>query len=232
MKIGILVCGRPPDEIRETYGDYFAMFSRLLDGQGLDFACYNVDIMEFPTSASDCDGWLISGSKHGVYEDHAYIPVLEDLVREANAAHIPMVGVCFGHQIIAQALGGRVEKFKGGWAVGRVEYRTDDGGTLTLNAWHQDQVMTPPKGARTTARSDFCAHAALVYPNGIWTMQPHPEFDNELIRVFLQVRGRAAGVPEHQLEEALNDPPRPIDNMATATNIADHFKKHAKVPHV
>ena len=105
-------------------------------------------------------------------------------IRDSRAKMVPMVGICFGHQIIAQALGGRVEKFDGGWAVGRKEYDTSDG-TMALNAWHQDQVLEPPEGAITTASSDFCAHAALVYPDGIWTVQPHPEFNSELFEAYI-----------------------------------------------
>ncbi len=232
MKIGILLCGHPADEIIEKYGNFHAMFKRLLNGQGLELVAYDVEAMEFPSNPSECDGWLISGSKHGAYEDHPFIPPLEAFIRKVSDINIPMVGICFGHQIIAQALGGRVEKFKAGWFVGHADYDLPDGGKLALNAWHQDQVITPPKHAKTTASSGFCAHAALVYPNGIWTLQPHPEFDNELIREYLKIRGAVAGVPKDLLESALSGDPKPIDNRDIARRIGEHFKKFAKVEHV
>ena len=227
MKIGVLLCGHPADPIKDRHGDFHAMFSRLLDGHGLALTKYDVEAMEFPGSVTDADGWLLTGSKHGVYDDLPFIPVLEDFIRDARAAKVPMVGICFGHQIIAQALGGRAEKFAGGWAIGRQEYQSEDG-TLALNAWHQDQVTRPPEGAVTIASSDFCAHAALVYPDGIWTIQPHPEFDNPLIREYLEVRGRDAGVPEKQLQETLSRPDLPIHNAQIASQIAAHFKAYAK----
>ena len=80
---------------------------------------------EFPAGPDAADGWLITGSKHGAYEDHDWIPPLEQLIRDIYAAGRPLVGVCFGHQIIAQALGGTVEKFKGGWSVGHTTYEIE-----------------------------------------------------------------------------------------------------------
>ena len=99
-------------------GDYDALFRDLLAGHGFDFVTFAVLDGEFPASVEDADAWLITGSRHGVYEDHDWIPPLEALIRKIDARRLPLVGVCFGHQIIAQALGGKVEKFKGGWSVG------------------------------------------------------------------------------------------------------------------
>ena len=118
MKIGILKTGHAPDIVRDELGDYDAMFARLLGGHGFSFDPYDVVDEEFPVGAHAADGWLVTGSKHGAYEDHPWIAPLEQLIRDIRAADRPLVGVCFGHQIIAQALGGTVVKHPaaGAWA--------------------------------------------------------------------------------------------------------------------
>ena len=94
MLIGILQTGLAPDVLVDQSGDYPDMFARLLAGQGFTFRTYRVVDGEFPASVTECDGWLITGSRHGVYEDHAFIPPLETFIRNAYAAHVPMVGIC------------------------------------------------------------------------------------------------------------------------------------------
>src|SRR5690606_495111 len=118
MRIGILKCGQSPQELRGDKGDYDTMFERLLAGRGFEFTSYHVENMEFPDSVHAAQGWLLTGSRHGVYADHPFIPPLEEFIRKAYGEHVPMVGICFGHQIIAQALGGKVVKHPEGWAVG------------------------------------------------------------------------------------------------------------------
>lgn len=226
MKIGILQTGHSPDDFRETLGDYGQMFTKLLAGHEFDFRIWSVVDNEFPDSVDDADGWLITGSKHGAYEPHEWIPPLEDFIRETKADGRPMIGVCFGHQIIAQALGGKVEKFAGGWSVGRTEYALE-GGTVALNAWHQDQVVERPEGAEVVGSSDFCENAALMYGDSIWTIQPHPEFNHDFIDGLIKTRGKGV-VPDHQLEQASALLDVPIDNGAVANRMAAFFKENRK----
>ena len=227
MKIGILQTGHAPEQLLDTSGDYDVLFQRLLDGNGFSFATYNVVDMEFPDAISSCDGWLITGSKHGAYEDHAFIPPLEVFVRDAYAADIPMVGICFGHQIIAQALGGKVEKFAEGWAVGRQTYNWV-GDTVALNAWHQDQVTALPDEAEVIASNAFCENAALVYGKRAFTTQPHPEFGADFVAGLVLHRGPGV-VPDSQLEETRANLEKPIDNARIARQIARFFKERTVV---
>lgn len=226
MKIGILECGRLPDVLSATTGQYPPMFMRLLGGHGFAFQAWHVEGMEFPASVSEADGWLITGSRHGVYEDHAFIPVLEQFIRDAFAAHVPVVGICFGHQIMAQALGGRVAKYAGGWAVGPQDYSFDTG-SVRLNAWHQDQVIRPPEGAQTVARNEFCAHAALVYPGQGFSVQAHPEFEDGVIAGLIDHRGPGV-VPDALLQQAKTGLGR-ADSSPVADRIAAFFKQTAGV---
>jgi GMP synthase (glutamine-hydrolysing) len=223
MKIGILQAGHAPDAMRPETGDYDTIFATLLAGHGFSFAAYDVENMVFPDSVHDCDGWLITGSRHGVYEDHPFIAPLEQFVRDAFAADVPLVGVCFGHQIIAQALGGKVEKFAGGWAVGRQIYDWQ-GDQIALNAWHQDQVVEAPAQATRLATNDFCGDAALVYGKNAFTVQAHPEYDHNFISGL--ATHRAPGVvPEPLRLKALEEPTTRDDNARLAAMMARFFKE-------
>ena len=200
MRIGILQCGQSPAQLKQALGDYPDMFVRLLDGRGFDFRTWHVEEMEFPDHVTDTDGWLLTGSRHGAYEDHAFIPPLEDFIRRAHDAGVPMVGICFGHQIIAQALGGTVVKHPGGWAVGTQDY--DFGGEpVRLNAWHQDQVVALPPGAAVAGRNAFCENAALIYGDRAFTVQAHPEFDDAFVQGLMDTRAKGV-VPDDLLQAA------------------------------
>lgn len=222
MLIGILQTGLAPEALSENMGDYPDMFERLLAGNGFDFRTYRVVEGKFPASVTECDGWLITGSRHGAYEDHPWIPPLEVFIRECFAAHVPMVGICFGHQIIAQARGGRVERHAGGWAVGATEYDFE-GETRTLNAWHRDQVTVVPEGARVIASNDFCTNAALLYDDHALTLQAHPEFKPAFIDGLMKTRGKGL-VPDPIMAAADKRLGIPIQDQAMAAQIAAFFK--------
>lgn len=222
MKIGILQAGHAPDELINDLGDYHTLFERLLDGHGFSFQTWSVVDMDFPKSPADADGWLITGSRHGAYEDLPFIAPLEQLIRQITATDLPLIGVCFGHQIIAQALGGKVEKYAGGWSVGRTEYTDQNGATFFLNAWHQDQVTKLPEGARSLASSDFCAHAIVAYGDTVWTVQPHPEFGSDMVDGISRTRGKGV-VPADLLADAAAKLDYPTDSMAIASDMAQFF---------
>lgn len=222
MRIGILKCGHLPAELEATYGDYGALYARLLEGQGFTFQDWSVVDMDLPTSPDQAEGWLISGSRHGAYENLPWIAPLEAFIRDVHHARLPLVGICFGHQIIAQALGGTVEKFEGGWAVGGTEYEIE-GRSYRLHAWHQDQVRVLPEGARVIGTTPFCAHAVLAYGDDILTMQPHPEFDDGFVGSLLT--HRAAAVEPDRLAGARAGLGQPIDSRAMAERIGAFFTR-------
>lgn len=223
MLIGILQCGHFPDDLVAKSGDYDAMFHRLLNGYGFDYKTFSVVDGIFPETETVCDGWLITGSRHGAYDDLPWIPPLEVLIRAIHAANLPLVGVCFGHQIIAQALGGRVEKFGGGWSVGRQVYRGDLG-EFSLNAWHQDQVITLPKGAHVEAGNEFCRYGALSYGDRVLTVQAHPEFTGMEIDGLIETRGPGV-VPAPQLDAARATLRDPVDNANFGARFAALFQQ-------
>jgi GMP synthase-like glutamine amidotransferase len=230
MKIGILICGHAIPEVAEKHGDYPHWFEALLDGNGFEFTHYDVENMEFPGDISDADGWLVTGSRHGAYEDHPFIPPLEDFIRKAYAAPVPMVGICFGHQIIARALGGTVEKYHGGWAVGRQEYEFNVHGQVALNAWHQDQVLEVPADAKVIARNGFCKNAGLVYGDRIFTMQPHPEFTNPIMAHYVDLRRDPDIYDPAMMDLAIENAKIPNDEALLARDIAKFFLQPREVP--
>lgn len=149
----------------------------------------------------------MSGSKHGVYEDHEWIPPLKAFIRAAAKMKRPMVGVCFGHQIMAEALGGRAVKSEKGWGLGphgydviaRPSWMSTAPDRLNIAAVHQDQVTELAPDATRLATSAFCENAALAYgdperPYAI-SIQPHPEFTPEFTRDLINAR-KGSAFPE------------------------------------
>ena len=227
MLIGILQCGHFPEAAGYPVRTYSDLYTQMLAGRGLEFRTWSVVDMEFPDSVHDAEGWLISGSRHGAYEELPFIPPLEDFIRKAYAAEVPLVGICFGHQIIAKALGGKVEKFAGGWGVGRTDYKFD-GATLALNAWHQDQVVEKPAEAEVIASSDFCRYAGFRYKGPAFSVQPHPEFDRTALDLLLNVRAPGVVAPD-RIEAAKAAMEDPVDNTVMAEQIVTFFKEHSHV---
>lgn len=239
--LGILQAGRSPEQMIETYQDYNQLFVELLGEQSFDYRHWAVLDGNFPDSINDADAWLITGSRFGAYEDHDWIPPLEQFVRDVFAADIPMVGICFGHQIIAQALGGKVEKFSGGWSVGRVEYDLDQqifgdaslaqtnapsaDSQTALMAFHQDQVVEAPDSAKTVGSTEFCKHAALLYGNSILTLQPHPEFDKYFIGGLLDAR--SAILPEDIKANAENTLQQPLMRKSVADTLRNFLVRES-----
>ena len=224
MLIGILQCGHAPDGVQAKHGDFDTMFAHLLQGKGFTFKTWDVVDQIFPSSPLEADGWLISGSKHGAYEDHAFIKPLSELIKNIYASAQPMVGVCFGHQLIAQALGGKVEKFNGGWAIGSQNYTFGTHGAVTLNAWHQDQVTALPPGAEVIAKSDFCKYAGVVYGKKAYTIQPHPEFSNTIFTDYVSARRDSTAYPPSMMDRADQLVNVPTQDAVIASDIAAFFK--------
>lgn len=180
-RIAILETGAPPAALAAAHGDYPAMFRDLL-GDGLAFETFHVQAGEWP-DAGAFDAAIITGSSAGVYETDGWIADLLDWIRAAKG-RTRLVGVCFGHQAMAQALGGRVEKSDKGWGVGLHRYQVVSSepwmipaaSAVAIPASHQDQVVEKPADARVILRSDFTPFAGLAWGEDAISMQPHPEF--------------------------------------------------------
>lgn len=194
MKLGILETGAPPEPLIGRFGRYPAMFGRLL-GDGFKLTSFAVTTGEFPAAAEDQDAYLITGSPAGVYEDHPWIPPLIGFLRSARGK-AGLVGICFGHQIMAAAFGGHVVKSAKGWGIGLQSYDVvhrlpwmDGAERISVPASHQDQVVVQPPGTRILAASAFTPLAALAYGDQpAISFQFHPEFTPDFARALIDRR--------------------------------------------
>jgi GMP synthase-like glutamine amidotransferase len=203
MKLGILKTDTVRPEWVPAFGEYPDMFIALL-GQvdpDLEFAVYDVEQGQYPTDIDDVDGYLMTGSKSSAYDDKPWVATLMKFVRELHRRRKTLVGICFGHQLIAQALGGKVEKSPKGWGVGlhthsfnTVPTWFDQGAAdLDILVSHQDQVLEVAAEAQVLAGSEFCENAVIQIGDHILTFQGHPEFVHSYSRNLMVFRRELIG---------------------------------------
>ncbi len=204
MHVGILQADQVDPELRSRFGDYPAMFVNTI-GEGMDhmptFEFFDVRRDHYPHHIDDCNGYLITGSRASVYDDEPWIARLIGFVGELHDAKARTVGICFGHQLVAQALGGAVGRAPGGWGVGvhtwtvvrHESWMRPAKREFRLLASHQDQIETLPPGARLLASSTFCPHAAFAIGDHILALQGHPEFTKAYAEFLMHKRRAALG---------------------------------------
>jgi GMP synthase-like glutamine amidotransferase len=171
------------------------MFMRLLGPDAYDWRVYAADEGEYPETPEACDAYIVTGSAAGVYDDDPWIARLLEFLRSAKG-RAKLVGVCFGHQAMAQAFGGRVVKSPKGWGIGEHDYRIvrrepwmDDAAQVRMPASHQDQVVEAPPAADVVAASDFTPFAMLAWRDQpAISMQPHPEFEPAYAKALIEAR--------------------------------------------
>jgi len=229
MKLGILVTGLVRDPLATEHGQYWHMFDTLYRQAAPEVETRRFMVVEgeLPDLPSACDAWLVTGSKFGVYDPEPWIPPLKDFLRAARAAGVPQIGICFGHQIMAEAFGGRAEKSDKGWGCGvhrydvlaRPGWMADAGARFAMYAMHQDQVTALPGDAVRLAQSDFCPHAMIAYgdaeaPDAI-SIQAHPEFARPYAEALVHMSAEI-GIPEPVANRAMASFGAPVDGAAFA----------------
>lgn len=233
MKITIIETGLAPEPIRDAYDNYPQMFESLISAADAGFTYETISpaLGEPLPDPSTLQAILITGSAAGVYEEHDWMQPLFDFIRAATDVNVPQVGICFGHQAIAKALGARVEKADAGWGLGLHSYVVhqapgwmDPVETIALGVSHQDQVLSLPDGAKVIAASSFTPFAALDYPDaGAMSFQGHPEFDVDFFEALYRVREGTRFTTEF-VNEAVETLQAPNNNSDVAKWIARFYR--------
>jgi GMP synthase-like glutamine amidotransferase len=206
MRIGLLECDHVQERHLPIAGDYADMFTAMVAGADPTAVVVRYDARNgvLPQRPEECDGWLLTGSSASVYDDEPWIDPLAGFVGAVHDARVPCVGICFGHQLLAHALGGRTERAESGWGVGALPMTVLEPErwmepalpTVTLLYSHQDQVTALPPDGRTLASAAHCPIAMLAIGDDIVGIQAHPEFGAPYVRALLEERVDPIGVAE------------------------------------
>ncbi|UPJ46805.1 type 1 glutamine amidotransferase [Bradyrhizobium sp. 200] len=220
-RITIIETGLVSPKNRELYGSYPQMFEHMIGAAdaAVTFNTVSIPAGEPLPDVGGLEAILITGSSAGVYDGFDWIAPLEEFVRAAHDGKVPMVGVCFGHQLIAQALGGMVRKSEKGWGLGRHVYDIAphngliEGAHIAIACSHQDQVITPPAGATTILSSDFTPYAGLLYAGGTTlSVQPHPEFSVGFALACCEMVAHKGDAPDSVVATAKTSLAEPLES--------------------
>ncbi len=212
MKIGVLQADSVMERLRLTHGDYPDMIEGVLShaaselGENVTFCTYDVVAGHYPDQLDSCNGYVITGSRQSVYDPDEWIKTLRGYVVDLHDLKIPIIGICFGHQLIADELGGTTEAAAGGWGVGSHIYDIVDSHwciepevkQYRVLVSHKDQVMELPDGARLLASSDFCPNAMFSIDDHILALQGHPEFSRGYSEDLMYMRREIVGERVYQ----------------------------------
>jgi GMP synthase-like glutamine amidotransferase len=195
IRVGILNAIHPQKSVINWGGSPTDAYSRFFQNAGAPFVFtgYEVAQGQLPASPDECDAYVITGSSNGVYDLDAWIPDLTQFIRDSYQAGKKLVGICFGHQILAHALGGHAEKSEKGWGLGLKTFSISqtkpwmNGAPEQCSLYfaHQDQVMALPPQAELLGGNEFCPHAFFVIENQVLGIQGHPEFSKPMMEDLL-----------------------------------------------
>ena len=231
MKIGLLECDDVVGRFADIQGGYREMFAELLPD--FDFRYYESHRGRIPASPAECDAWIATGSKHAVYEGHAWVARASEFLRDLKREKRPFVGICFGHQLLAHALGGEVAKARQGWGVGVLPvevlrpqpWMQPAKAEVRIQHMHQDQVQRLPEGSVLLARSPHCEVAMFRVGESMLGIEGHPEFTKEFGVALIDSRRQRIGAAS--AEVALKSLEKPNDGKTVGAWI-DRFIRSAR----
>lgn len=234
ISVGLLLCDHLDEGPASVAGDYPELYPAAFAHHGLDIEVFEATRGELPSDLDRCDGWMTSGSRSSAYDDEPWIDALGDFVAELARERRPHVGICFGHQLTALALGGSVERADAGWGVGARTFDVvshapwmDPVGQFTILMSHRDQVTRMPAGSELVATARYCPVGAYRIGDHVFCVQGHPEFVPGLSERLMQ--GRRAAIGDDVVEAglaSLSPSATPLDQDRVSGWIAD-FYRHA-----
>lgn len=228
MHIAVLMTNTDESDFSQSHPKDGEKFTTMIQSVRPDWkvSVFAVKDGHFPTDDSCFDGWLITGSPASVHDDEDWITDLKDFIRRLDANRKPMFGACFGHQAIAEALGGTVGWNPGGWVFGLVETEME-GRPIRLYAAHIQQVLALPATARSTGGNVECPIGGFAVGDHILTTQYHPEMSHDFISAL--VEEYADDMPVAVIEQARADLARyQADGSRAAERIATFFERAAR----
>ena len=203
LTLGILLTDHVVPKLLKKHGDQDEFYEYIFNkvDPSINLKVYDVVIDEYPDDIDECDGYIITGSKLSTYDDVDWIKILEEYIRTLDASKKNLLGVCFGHQLIAQALGGKVEKAKVGWTLGIQPYDflskfpwvENHNESVRLIHSHQDQVTELPAKGVLIAKNDMVPIAMFRVGYHIMSMQGHPEFSEDYAHDVANLRKEILG---------------------------------------
>ncbi|KPM36025.1 hypothetical protein AK830_g10538 [Neonectria ditissima] len=237
FRLAVLECEAPPTPVLKMYGTYGDIVKNFLTSV-VETATYpNLEILKwnllsaksFP-DLDTIDGVLLTGSQFTAFEDDAWVPGLTEFIQRAYAARKPLVGICYGHQMISRALGGTVARCPEGWELGVQRIKLSPMGTtlfgkssLRIHQVHQDAVIQTPPGVEAIGYSAQCG-IQIAYQRGrVLSFQGHPEFDVFITTHEISERYSKESFDKTMYSDALSRVGRPHDGLLIAVAVWGHL---------
>ena len=232
MRLAILKTDYVRTEWVQEFGEYPDMFETVFRkcDPSIFFQTFDSQLSEYPADLDEFDAYLITGSKSSVYDKELWIDKLMEFVRGLHAKKKNVIGICFGHQLVAEALGGKVQKSPKGWGVGVHTHRFSEipkwhdsqSHDFKILVSHQDQIISNPVGMKVLAGSEFCENAVCQLDNHILTFQGHPEFVPDYSREIIGFRKEMIG--ERVCQVGLDSLSLELDSVRVASWIINFIK--------
>ncbi|KAG8409546.1 hypothetical protein J3459_017373 [Metarhizium acridum] len=239
FRLAVLECDTPVPNVEKERGSYGAIFESLLSkglvqgAKNVDFCLLRYDVVQhqkYP-ELGEVDGILITGSKHTAFADDAWIVSLVEYIRKVlSTSNTPVVGICFGHQVIGRALGAKTGVARGGWeiSVEKIELSPDGrklfgASSLNLHQMHRDEVASVPEGLVCLGSSPRCPVQGLYKPKSVLSLQAHPEFDGFIMEQILRTRHDQKIFGDETFDEVMRRSDNPHDGTMVAVKIWDFF---------